>query len=222
MQVSPATHFTQANFVRLVDIVPSIKIDLRYATTRNFTGSVVPGYLSKDPRACLCTRAAAERIAAVQQELLNEGYGGLLVWDFYRPCSAVLRFVEWATCGEPENEKIRSEYYPCIASREELFDRGFISKTSAHCRGSTVDLTVVDKDGQPLDMGTDFDLFHERSYPSSDLVTPEQRENRKLLQRVMNKHGFKVASTEWWHFSFATRAEEPYPDTSFDFAVTDR
>ena len=40
--------------------------------------------------------------------------------------------------------------------------------------------------------------------------------NRMILREIMTSHGFKPLAEEWWHF---TLADEPYPDTYFDFPV---
>jgi D-alanyl-D-alanine dipeptidase len=66
-------------------------------------------------------------------------------------------------------------------------------------------------------MGSPFDFFHESSHPDYKGVTAEQYENRMLLQSVMVKHGFVPIDCEWWHF---TLANEPFPDTYFDFPVS--
>ena len=88
---------------------------------------------------------------------------------------------------------------------------------SSHSRGSTVDLTIIDLATRAeLDMGTPFDFFDLRSWPSSGEVTLQQRANRMLLRGAMNKHGFLGVEEEWWHF---TLRDEPYPDTCFDFPV---
>lgn len=65
-------------------------------------------------------------------------------------------------------------------------------------------------------MGTPWDFFSPKSWPSSDEVTDLQKSNRILLQKVMIKHGFKPIKEEWWHF---TLKEEPFPDTYFNFPV---
>ena len=50
-------------FVRLADISPAIKQDIRYATASNFTGRPVPGYGAAQ---CWLRREAAEALARVQ------------------------------------------------------------------------------------------------------------------------------------------------------------
>src|SRR5262249_45717069 len=71
--------FRAADPVELARLDPTIKLDIRYATARNFLG--VPLYT--EARAFL-QRPAAEALRRVQRSLAAEGYG-LLVFDAYRP-----------------------------------------------------------------------------------------------------------------------------------------
>ena len=112
--------------------------------------------------------------------------------------------------------KNKQSYYPDV-SKENLFRDGYISERSGHSRGSTVDLTLIDLgSGNELDMGTGYDYFDPLSWPSSDKVSAEQKNNRLLLQEVMRKHGFQPLIEEWWHF---TLRDEPFPDTYFNFLI---
>ncbi|MBO7624473.1 MAG: hypothetical protein J6S82_04100 [Bacteroidales bacterium] len=77
--------------------------------------------------------------------------------------------------------------------------------------------------GKELDMGSPFDWFGEESHPDyvvesrmSNLESSEWRANRQILWDAMLGHGFTMIDSEWWHF---TLANEPYPDTYFDFPV---
>jgi D-alanyl-D-alanine dipeptidase len=80
-----------------------------------------------------------------------------------------------------------------------------------------VDVTLIDlRTGAELDMGTPYDFFDPRSWPSDESVSPPARANRLALQAVMTANGFRALREEWWHF---TLHGEPYPDTYFDFPV---
>ena len=80
------------DFAYLRDIDPTIQQDMRYAGADNFTGAPVPGY---DARECVLLRQVAEALKAVQADLKAKGFG-LLVYDCYRPTTAVAAFVAWA------------------------------------------------------------------------------------------------------------------------------
>jgi len=78
-------------------------------------------------------------------------------------------------------------------------------------------LTIIDlAKGTELDMGTPFDFFSPRSWPTDPDTTAQQRANRLLLRGVMIQAGFRPLTEEWWHF---TLENEPYPDTYFDLPV---
>src|SRR5690606_3972034 len=97
------------------------------------------------------------------------------------------------------------------------FELGYIAEKSGHSRGSTVDLTLVDKNtNEELDMGSGFDLFGEISNHGTDMITEEQERNRNILRDAMVAAGFKIYPEEWWHY---TLENEPYPDTYFNFKV---
>ena len=118
--------------------------------------------------------------------------------------------------ADPSDTRTKAEYYPDVP-KSELFARGYVAEASGHSRGSTVDLTVVRlSDGAELDMGTPFDFFGPESAADHAGLTAGQRANRRLLADAMRAHGFETYPAEWWHF---TLADEPYPDTWFDFPV---
>ena len=147
----------------------------------------------------------------IRSYLRNQGYR-LLIWDTYRPQKAVSNFVEWINNPQDEGDKT---FYPKL-KKSDLLKGNYIMEKSGHTRGSTVDLTIIKKDGSFVDMGGTFDLFSEISHPDYKKLTREQKRNRKILHDAMIKAGFKGIDSEWWHF---TLKNEPYPDTYFDFDV---
>ena len=194
--------------VRLADVDASIGQDSRYAGSNNFMGRPIRGYLAPS---VMLTPQAAEALSKAQQAAMAQGLS-LLVYDGYRPQRAVDHFVEWgADLADTLN---KAAYYPDVP-KSELFDRGYISARSGHSRGSTVDLTLT-RDGVPLDMGTAFDFFDERSHTENPAITGEAMSNRMLLRDLMTTAGFSNYVNEWWHY---TLVDEPYPDTFFDHPV---
>lgn len=200
-------------FVYIDQVAPDIQVELRYSGSDNFVGTPVDGYLG---RRAIISAPAANALAKVQAELSLKGLG-LKIFDAYRPQRAVDHFARWAS--DPHDVRMESRYYPNVA-KGNLFKEGYIAERSGHSRGSTVDLTIIDRGAPhaPLDMGTDFDLFGEPSWFDYPAVSSAQRANRALLRDVMTRHGFVPFEKEWWHFTFKP---EPFPDTYFDFVIRD-
>jgi D-alanyl-D-alanine dipeptidase len=198
------------DFVDIALEIPGIVTDVKYYTGDNFTGQRIDGY---EAPVILLTKKATLALARVQKKLAYDGYG-LKVFDGYRPNRAVKHFIRWGK--QPEDGKTKSRYYPEM-TRQEIFEKGFIAQESSHTRGSSVDLTVVNRvTGEEIDMGGHFDFFSERSFSDFDHLSIEQSKNRVLLRYLMRSEGFEPMQQEWWHF---TLADEPYPDTYFDCVV---
>ncbi len=200
-----------SGFVLLSDAVPSIIQEIRYFSTYNFIGDRIDGY--EEPCALL-TKEAARALKQVANELAVRGLR-LKIFDAYRPVCAVKHFVLWGI--EDTDIRMKPYFYPEL-QKQELFKLGYVAAKSSHSRGSTVDLTLLDmKTGRELDMGSPFDYFGQESHPDWRGITDEQFENRMILRRAMLRNGFLPIDCEWWHF---TLADEPYPDTYFEFPVS--
>ena len=200
-----------SRFVLLADFVPGIVQEIRYYSTFNFIGDRINGY--EEPCA-ITTREAARALKEVSNEANVRGYR-LKVFDAYRPARAVKHFVMWGI--EDLDLRMKPYFYPDL-EKQELFIKGYIASRSSHCRGSTIDLTLLDMStGKEADMGSPFDLFSEVSHPDYRGITEEQYENRMLLRTMMTRNGFEPINCEWWHFSLKN---EPFPETFFDFPVS--
>lgn len=197
-------------FVYAKEVIPNLRTDLRYYSSNNFVGTPINGYIK--PK-CILTKEAAEALKKVQTEFERLGFG-LLVFDAYRPQTAVNHFVRWAK--DSTDTKMKKQFYPNV-NKKDLFEEGYIASKSGHSRGSTVDVTIVSlRTGHILDLGGPYDFFDKRSWINYKNITKNQHAIRLMLQRRMVKHGFKPYDKEWWHF---TLANEPYPDKYFDFPV---
>ncbi|MFD1614847.1 M15 family metallopeptidase [Gelatiniphilus marinus] len=197
-------------FTYVKDSIPDLDVELRYNTSNNFVGKRVDGYHSNK---LILTKQAAQALKMVQEELQRKNLC-LKVYDGYRPQQAVNHFVRWAKILNDTINK--SVFYPKVKKRN-LFKAGYIASKSGHSRGSTVDLTIIDSNtGKPLDMGSVYDFFGQESWVNYNGITKKQKENRRLLQTVMLKHGFRNYPKEWWHF---TLRNEPFPKTYFDFPI---
>jgi D-alanyl-D-alanine dipeptidase len=171
-----------AHGAALVDVrraEPSIRVDVRYATERNFTGARLPGYCKGR---ALLLGDAARRLARVHRALRTRGLG-LLVLDAYRPARASRAMVRWAR----------------RTGRDELLSGGYIAARSNHNLGTTVDLTLIRRrSGAEVDMGTDYDAFTPRS--STTRARGRALRNRLTLRNAMEGRGFVNYHREWWHY----------------------
>jgi D-alanyl-D-alanine dipeptidase len=206
-------HPLPEGFVYLDVAIADLVVELRYFTAENFVGRPVDGYVHAHG---ILSRPAVKALANVQADLRPFGLG-LKVFDAYRPRRAVDHFVRWA--GNLKDRATKPAYYPDVA-KGTLFKEGYIARRSSNSRGSTVDVTIVARDGggsvQELDMGSRYDYFGPISWPTSTAVSGQQRANRTLHRTLMIAHGFQPYAQEWWHFTLKT---EPYPNTYFNFPI---
>jgi zinc D-Ala-D-Ala dipeptidase len=161
-------------------------LDIRYATTENFTGKKL-----YPVGRCLLRPEVGDMVLAAQHYLDARHPGFVLMFkDCYRPAS--IQFVLWqAVVGTPM--------------------QGYVAdpngKTgSVHTYGAAVDLTLA-KDGKEVDMGTPYDHLgplaeprHEQRFVSEGKLSRVQVNDRKKLRDAMVHAGFHVIDHEWWHF----------------------
>jgi len=156
--------------------VPSIKLDIRYATKNNFMQQV----MYKQARA-FARKPVIEALKKVQAELKKMGLG-LKIFDGYRPYAITVAFYNKAS------------------------DKNFVanpSKGSKHNRGCAVDLTIINlKTGKELAMPTPYDSFAKEAAANYENLSPAVKKNRDLLISTMRKYGMNVLDNEWWHYDF--------------------
>ncbi len=184
--------------VNVQEVDPTIKVELKYATTDNFMKKKVYKELSR----AYLQKETAQKLAKAHAYLneANPGYR-FLVYDAARPNS--VQYQLWNTLDEmgiPKKDKTKYVADPAIGSN--------------HNFGCAVDLTVTDAKGHPLDMGTPFDFFGPLAYPRMEQemlkagkLSARQVANRELLRNAMKKAGFIVNTTEWWHFDSMSKAQ---------------
>jgi D-alanyl-D-alanine dipeptidase len=207
---------------------------LKYFSKDNFTGDIVPHYKANRG---IMTKEAAIALSKAQKKFLEKGYS-IVIYDAYRPSSSVQYFVEWM--NDKNNIKRKKFNYPYIEKKIDMKDI-YINSVSGHSRGSTIDLSIIDKNkillkesiyeertfngkiypfnnDNTIDCGTSFDLMDPASWSFNNKYdfTEEQKNNRKFIRDIMESEGFKVLDEEWWHF---TLKNEPYPDQYFDFEI---
>lgn len=172
---SPPTEPADDELVQVLDHIPSIYVELKYATEDNFTGTVIYDFTDASLR-----YGTVKKLAGVQTELLARGYS-LKIWDAYRPAGA--QFKLWETCPDPVYVANPNTGY------------------SSHSRGNTVDVTLVLADGTEIEMPTGFDDFSPLADRDYNDVPAGAAENALILENIMKDHGFNCYSGEWWHYS---------------------
>lgn len=196
-------------FVRLADVAPEIRQEMRYAGPDNFLGRPVSGYGAAE---CWLLGSAASALAGVAADAAGLGWR-LVVYDCYRPERAVADFVSWSK--DPRRQERKAEYYPGF-DKADLFSLGFIARRSEHSRGTTVDLgaELVDAAGRAtaIDFGTPFDMFSASSATASTDVSGAARKARATLVSLMAGHGFENYRKEWWHFTLPVDPAPPPHD----------
>jgi D-alanyl-D-alanine dipeptidase len=184
--------FLKPDLVELVKLDPTIKLDIRYATTNNFLGT--PVYTQA--RAFL-QRPAAEALLRAHRELKTQGYG-LIIHDGYRPWYVTKIFWD----ATPSDKKI------FVADPAE---------GSRHNRGCAVDLSLYDlKTGKEVQMPSGYDEMTDRAFADYDGGTVEERTRRALLRQAMEKQDFKVYPQEWWHFDYKDWKQYPIVNVKFE------
>lgn len=176
------------NLVNVQDLIPSVWVELKYATTDNFTGVILyEGGLSN----AYLHPIAAQKLKRAQEELQKlDPQLSLLIYDAARPLSVQRRMFE-VVQGTPQQSYVANP-----------------DNTGLHNYGMAVDLTICKQNGFPLDMGTKFDFFgraaairDEDGLIQEKRLTTKQVENRRLLRKVMTDAGFQTVQGEWWHFN---------------------
>jgi D-alanyl-D-alanine dipeptidase len=188
---SPAPPRTP-ELVELTSLEPSLRLEMRYATTDNFMGTV----FYQQARAFL-QKPAALALAQAQQHLRPQGFG-LLIYDAYRPWYVTKMF--WDATPTHQREFVAN---PADGSR--------------HNRGCAIDLTLVElTSGEPVSMPSGYDEFSHRAYSDYPAWSERQRDLRALLTKTLENEGFQRLPNEWWHFDFATWRDYPILNERFE------
>ena len=187
LPVSSNPAYAKADLIGITEVDSSISIDLRY--TRNSAIARRPLYAPDMP--ALLRPETAVRLRRANDYLKQLGYR-IQVWDAYRPPAAQL--ILWEASGH-----------------DDRFVANPFSKPSQHSCGTAVDVTLVTKSGQPVEMPTGFDSFTPQAAAAYQHPDPEIMKRKNILQQAMTRAGFFPLPNEWWHFT--DRRFKAYPNT---------
>lgn len=172
---------------------PRIAVCMMYTRTDNFTGQV----LYKDLHEAYLHPDAMQSLTLAQDTLerLYPGYR-LVVYDAARPMS--VQQTMW-------DKVMGTSKQPYVSNPAQ--------GGGLHNYGLAVDVGLLDRQGQPLPMGTQVDYLGPEAHIGQEdllveqgVLTPQERDNRRLLRRVMCIGGFSPLPSEWWHFNRCNRA----------------
>ena len=175
-----------SDFAKVLDYIPNVVIDLKYATPDNFTSCTIYNFTDAYLR-----YGTTLKLINAEQQLEALGYT-IKIWDAFRPFEAQIAL--W-------NAYPNGNY---VANPK----KGYTS----HNLGNTVDITIVKLNGTDADMPTNFDDFTAKANRDYSDVSPEQAEHAILLETIMTNCGFKGYSNEWWHYEDVDLYE---PDETF-------
>jgi zinc D-Ala-D-Ala dipeptidase len=184
--------FRPVDLVEITSLDPTLRLDIRYATPDNFLST--PVY--EEARAFL-QRPAAKALVRAHRSLARTGHG-LLIHDAYRPWWVTKLF--WEATPADKRAFVAD---PAMGSR--------------HNRGCAVDLTLYRlSDGRAVEMPSLYDEMTERASPGYGGGPPEPRRRRDLLRSAMERQGFTVYESEWWHFDYRGWRDYPILNVPFD------
>jgi D-alanyl-D-alanine dipeptidase len=194
-KASPPTgteHYRTVELVELIDNIPNLRLEVRYATRNNFMGMK----FYKSQRAFL-QKPAADALASAAMSLELHGMG-IIVYDAYRPWYVTKMF--WDATPDSLKNYVAN---PLNGSR--------------HNRGCAVDIGLYYlSTGEKVAMPTDYDDFTKKAHMSFQDTTQQILSNRQLLQETMKKAGFEVYEFEWWHFDFKDWNKYPILNLTFE------
>ncbi|MEY3501872.1 MAG: hypothetical protein RL308_3545, partial [Bacteroidota bacterium] len=178
----PLKVVNDTSFVNLKDYSQDFVYDMKYATTDNFLKAKV-----YDCAACYLRFKTVKAMMKANEKFMEKGYK-IKIFDCYRPLDIQKKM--WAIVSNPEY----------VANP---------SKGSIHNRGGAIDISLVDKNGNELDMGTKFDFFGIEASHNYDKLPKNVLSNRKLLKKILLRYNFKSFDSEWWHYNLKNAKLDP-------------
>ncbi len=187
-QAQNTTAISDTTFVNLKDFSTDFVYDMKYATTDNFLKAQV-----YDCAECFLRLKTVKALIKANKKFMKKGYR-IQIFDCYRPLD------------------IQKRMWKIVSNPEYVADP---AKGSIHNRGGAVDITLVDKNGSALDMGTPFDFFGPEASHHFENLSDAVKQNRLLLKKIMRKSDFISFDSEWWHYNLKNASKEKVANTKW-------
>ncbi|WP_310481832.1 M15 family metallopeptidase [Chamaesiphon sp. VAR_48_metabat_403] len=150
------------------------------------------------------------------QDYLQQIHPGwrIQIFDAYRPVQVQQYMVDY-TFHQTVRDRQLDLANLSAAQQQEIWDDVYqvwaiptfdLATPPPHSTGAAIDITLVDEDGEPVNMGSPIDEMSDRSLPeyfanALDPIEIQYHQNRQLLDRIMTDSGTIRHPSEWWHFS---------------------
>ena len=179
--------------------------------------------MARVPRPFACGRGVIQRLLQAQETLQAQGLGyRLAIFDAWRPIAVQRFMVDYTIRVECEARGFDLDQdLPEVRSVIEEVGRFWAPPSldpmtpPPHSTGGAVDLTLLDRSQQLVDMGSEIDAIGVVSEPNHYLAVAktaqhgtdreralEWHQRRTLLADAMGAAGFAQHPNEWWHFSY--------------------
>ena len=162
------------------------------------------GLVKTDGNAYFGRKGMIERLLKAAKVVSEKGYR-LHIYQIYRS-------PETQTNRRNELYEQLKQKYPDYDETEilRLLNIGIAGVGGGHQTGGAVDMSLCDKEGRELDMGTQYSEHNQKTKTRCMALTDEQRRNRRVLVDAMQRAGFVNYPAEWWHFSYGDKMWAAY------------
>jgi len=164
-----------SNLVNVEAITDQFLIDMRYSTKNNFACKKVYSM-----SLCILQKNTLKKLIKANEKFLKMGLR-IKIWDAYRPLSTQKFFFD-------------------LIQNEDFVANPYKGQGSVHSSGFAVDITLVDMNGEEIEMPTDFDDFTNKASRNSTEMTKKASKNLSILTEILTENGFDTIESEWWHY----------------------
>jgi D-alanyl-D-alanine dipeptidase len=165
----------------------------------------IPGSLKE----CYAREGAAEKLMQAANRLSASEF--FIIFDAWRPFQVQMELYNQFK-KKLEGKGLSKEALKKEVSKYVDPPSADPAMPSNHLTGGAIDLTIGTESG-PLNMGTGFDDFSEKSRMDAyeHLADPSEtekeiRDNRRLLKTIMEEAGFTNYEEEWWHYDYGNQS----------------
>jgi len=157
----------------------------------------------------ILTRESVAQQLKKAKKLLPRGYN-FKIWDSQRTRETQILMLQ----SFYKRIKVNHSTWTSKKIWQEVFKFGakpvkVVKLLGTHRLGGSLDMTIVDQNGEELYLGTDMDDLTGKAAldyyeKKKKLAGPEKiaKKNRRLLKNIMIKSGFRFVPHEWWHWSY--------------------